>query len=79
VKTDGTECRFPLPGAGVFDASMKETLISVAKLLEANFDIFLRLPHHCTTDGFLVSKLQNTHTMGAFFYSHRMHNLMTVQ
>ncbi len=32
VTHDGTECRFPLPGAGVFDASMKETLISVAKL-----------------------------------------------
>jgi len=56
VKTDGTECRFPLPGAGVFDASMKETLISVAKLLEANIDIFLRLPHHCTTDGFETAK-----------------------
>jgi hypothetical protein len=49
---DGTPCNFPLPGAGVFDASMKETLISVAKLLEANFDIFFRLPHHCLTDGF---------------------------
>jgi hypothetical protein len=35
---------------------MKETLISVAKLLEANFKNFFRLPHHCLTDGFEPTK-----------------------
>ena len=44
------------PGAGVFDDTMKETLISVAKLLEANFEIFFRLPHHRLTDGFEPTK-----------------------
>ena len=56
VAHDGTKCHFPLPGAGVFDDSMKETLISVVQLLEANFDIFFRLPHHCLTDGFDPTK-----------------------
>ena len=35
---------------------MKETLISVPKLLEVNFEIFFRLPHHCLTDGFEPTK-----------------------
>jgi hypothetical protein len=38
MEHDGTSCHFPLPGAGVFDDSMKETLISVDKLLEANLN-----------------------------------------
>ena len=55
VEHDGSKCHFALPGAFFFDGFMKETLISVTKLLETNFKIFFRLPHHCITvftDGF---------------------------
>ena len=38
MEHDETSCHFPLPGAGVFDDSMKETLISVAKLLATNLN-----------------------------------------
>lgn len=50
VTRDGTKCQFPLPGDGVFDDSMKETLISVTKLLDfestkyPSYGCFLLLP-----------------------------------
>jgi hypothetical protein len=42
----------PLPGAGVYDPTMFECLISVAQLLETGYHIIFRLPQDCTTDGF---------------------------
>jgi hypothetical protein len=42
----------PLPGAGVYDPTMPECLISVAQLLAAAYHVFFRLPQHCATDGF---------------------------
>ena len=48
----GTTRLLPLPGAGVYDPTMPECLISVAQLLAAGYHIIFRLPQDCGTDGF---------------------------
>ncbi len=48
----GTTRLLPLPGAGVYDPTMPECLVSVAQLLAASYDIVFRLPKDCGTDGF---------------------------
>ncbi len=42
----------PRPGAGVYDPTIPECLISVAQLLTVGYHIIFRLPKDCGTDGF---------------------------
>jgi hypothetical protein len=48
----GTSRTLPLPGAGVYDPTMREGLVSIAQLLAARYHVILRLPADCATDGF---------------------------
>ena len=48
----GVARTLPLPGAGVYDPTMREGLVSIAQLLAARYHVILRLPADCATDGF---------------------------
>ncbi len=69
----------PLPGAGVYDPTMTECLISVAQLLTTGYHIIFRLPQDSTTDGFDkityphygISVSQKTPWRGEMFYPAR--------
>jgi hypothetical protein len=58
----GTTRLLPLPGAGVYDPTMAECLISVAQLLAAGYQIIFRLPQDCSTDGY--DKITYPHYVG---------------
>jgi hypothetical protein len=48
----GVSGTLPLPGAGVYDPTMREGLVSIAQLLAARYHVILKLPADCATDGF---------------------------
>jgi hypothetical protein len=65
----GTTRLLPLPGAGVYDPTMSECLVSVSQLLEASYDIVFRLPKDCGTDGF--DKIDYPHYGGFITIPHQ--------
>ena len=48
----GTSRTLPLPGAGVYDPTICEGLVSMAQLLTTRYHVIMRLPTDCATDGF---------------------------
>ena len=47
----GDQLRLFVPGESVFNSKLKESLISVAVLLEAGFDVVFRIPTYAGLDG----------------------------
>jgi hypothetical protein len=64
----GTTRLLPLPGAGVYDPTMTECLISVAQLLAAGYHIIFRVPQDCATDGY--DKVTYPHYVGFITVPH---------
>jgi hypothetical protein len=51
IDTTGAQLLLVVPGESVFSSKLKESLISVAVLMEAGFDVVFRIPTDATLDG----------------------------
>ncbi len=50
IDTDGNQLLLVVPGESVFSSKLTESLISVAVLMEAGFDVHFRIPTDATLD-----------------------------
>ena len=51
VDTTGAQLLLVVPGESVFSSKLTESLISVAVLMEARFDVVFRIPTDAALDG----------------------------
>ena len=51
IDTNGDQLLLVVPGESVFSSKLTESLISVAVLMEAGFDVLFRIPTDAPLDG----------------------------